>query len=512
MNRAEIFNRIPIPSLGYNRFDLSHTHKTSIKMGRLYPTLTEDTLPGDVWRIQCQVMIRAAPMIAPILEKLEVTHYLFYVPNRIVWPNWEAFITGDVTAVHPYCTQGSQPEQTPNHGSLADYLGFGVVKEGQVYDAAQFNCLPVAGYNKIWNEYFAPTGDLATYVLDTCQDGENSGLTGQGQPLQRSWSRDYFTSCLPFPQSGSVEVRIPIAHAQGSMNMKRVQTGNDANASSNIGTGTTNTGGGTKMITSDNSVEIYSDPVHTGTIADLRRAEALQRWLEAMNRGGGQYRESLLSHYGVDNRDDRVQVPEYIGAHRSNIMISEVLSTAQTNTGTNNDQIANPVGQYAGHGISASGSTTFKYYCTEHGWIHGLLNVQPRPTYLNQGRARRFFREDLYDYYWPQFQAIGDQAVYESELYLQGENRLNVFGYIQRYAEYKFRNDRVSGQMGDSLKFWHLAREFGATPTLTQSFILADPRTDIFAVSDPNEDHLFVKVYYKINVGRKMGRDPRPRL
>jgi hypothetical protein len=233
------------------------------------------------------------------------------------------------------------------------------------------------------------------------------------------------------------------------------------------------------------------------TINTLRRAFALQRWLELNARSGTRYIESILANFGVQSSDGRLNRPEYIGGSKQKMTISEVLSTAQTIDQASNDV---PIGQMAGHGISVGGGNTFNYTAEEHGWIIGIINVQPKTAY-SQGLPKKFSRVlDRLDYYWPSFANIGEQAILNQEVYCDNGETIqdleSTFGYIPRYAEYKYENNRVSGEMRDTLNYWHMGREFVSAPVLNDSFIWCDPTTRIFA--DESGAQIFAHIFNNI--------------
>lgn len=264
------------------------------------------------------------------------------------------------------------------------------------------------------------------------------------------------------------------------------------------------------VLTQNNDGNVYLDPNgslevdiegESTTINSLRRAFRLQEWLERDARGGTRYIENIFAHFGVKSSDARLQRPEYVGGGYQNMVISEVLSTAQTDPSGSQEV---PVGYLAGHGISAGGSKRFKYRAEEHGWLIGILNVQPVTAYF-QGLPRMYSRQDRLDYYWPAFANIGEQEVYNKEIKYDtaaAPDGDNVFGYIPRYAEYKYIPNRVAGEMQDTLKFWHLARDFSATPVLNESFIECNPSDRIFAVQ--NAEHIYAHVYNNVKAVRKM--------
>ena len=505
MAKANLFNSVQLPKVGSNVFDLSHDVKMSFKMGGLYPTCVMECVPGDKVKIGTETMLRFAPLIAPVMHKVNVTTHYFFVPNRILWPNWEQWITGNLNVSPPRMYYSLIPVK-----SLGDYLGFPTQAafNGLLFpDPNSQTCspFPLAAYNKIYNEYYRDQ-NLQTELVDSLVDGDNHGVfsaIAAGQVQQRAWQHDYFTSCLPWAQKGDA-VTIPI----GDVTISYDETAGGTVFRQLDGTPYTNqnslshsdAGGqprqgsttGTRYNV-DNSSQLYGT-AEAADINSLRRAFRLQEWLERNARGGTRYIESILAHFGVKSSDARLQRPEYLGGSKGKMVISEVLSTAETTL---------PVGNMAGHGISVSGGNEFRYSVEEHGWIIGLISVTPDTAY-QQGVHRSLLKLDRLDYFWPTFANIGEQEVKNSELYAEGTTIGETFGYVPRYAEYKFLNSRVAGEMRTSLDYWHLGRKFSAKPNLNGAFIKCDPSTRIFAVEDPTVDNIYGHIFNNIKAIRKM--------
>lgn len=504
-----IFNSIKLPPVNSNKFDLSHDVKLSFSMGELIPTCCMEAIPGDMFEINVENMLRFAPLISPVMHQVKVTTHYFFVPNRIVWPGWEKWITGESNVLAPFVD--ILEDDFPQPGGLADYLGYPAGAIGPVNNIPT-SAIPIAAYAKIYNEYYRDQ-NLQTELVDSCVDGDNgtnllpwwNWSTG---PLKRAWEHDYFTAALPFAQKGAA-VQIPLT----SQTNIPVEYDNPLNNFAIVRNAVTDAplSGGVNAGTTDGSLEVglnnaALDPNGTLTvdvqagatdINTLRRAFRLQEWLERNARGGTRYVENILSHFGVKSSDARLQRPEYIGGGKQNMVISEVLATAES---TNQ-----AVGQMAGHGISVGGSRNFRYRAEEHGYVIGIINVQPTTAY-QQGLHKSLTRFDRLDYAWPTFANLGEQPVLNSELLLLHPNPDSVFGYVPRYADYKFMNSRVSGEFRTTLSFWHLGRIFNPAlpPALNSAFITADPSTRIFAVTDPDEDHIYAHVFNNIKVRRKL--------
>jgi len=504
------FNSIQLPNVDSNRFDLSHDNKLSFSMGELVPTCAIETLPGDTFNISVENMLRLAPLVSPVMHNIDVITRYFFVPNRILWAEWGDFITGNSVVEAPYVAVSDC-----NVGTLADYLG---VPEFSVASPLNLSPLAFAAYLKIWDDYYRAQ-DLQTEVFVPLVPGDNGTAYGTyfdtTPPLRVAWEHDYFTSALPFAQKGP-EVQIPLTFEDNipvEFNPTDEATFmRDTSDGSLAPIGDILNSAGPVPLTSSVHVDttdgVGYDPngslvvdvqAEATTINTLRRAFSLQAFLERSARGGTRLIEFIWSHFKQKSSDARLQRPELIGTWRQKMVISEVLATAE------NDTVGVMVGDMAGHGISVGGGRGFSYHCEEHGWIIGLVTVRPRTAY-QQGIARQFTRFDRLDYPFPSFASIGEQEVLSKEVYAESLTPETVFGYIPRYAEMRFINSKVSGQFRTTLAFWHLGRIFDDTPVLNEEFIECNPRTDIFAVDDPDQDHIWAHVFNNISAVRKLPR------
>lgn len=503
MAKKNLFTQVELTKIKSNVFDLSHDVKLSFKMGELIPIMCTECVPGDKFQISCESLLRFAPLVAPVMHRMDVSMHYFFVPNRILWNHWEEFITntevaGSVPAAPVFAITGA----SPSTGTLLDYMGVPEVAgmTGTIY----VNALPFAAFQSIYNEYYRDQ-NLVTEVQSTVVDGNNAINSNCNAMRTRAWGHDYFTAALPFAQKGD-PVQIPIGSQRVVLDGS-VTTGQEFKDASNHAlpttgavTGTAVTGvldvGGVESVLDPAGTLITEDSGQAANITDLRRAFKLQEWLERAARGGTRYIEFIKSMFGVFSSDKRLQRPEYITGVKTPVVISEVLNT----TGTDDA----PQGNMAGHGVSVTQGNYGSYFCEEHGWIIGIMSCIPQTAY-QQGIPKKFLKTSPFDYYFEQFAHIGEQAIQNQELYIHSTvaERTETFGYIPRYAEYKFENNRVAGDFRSTLDFWHLGRQFSSLPALNQSFIECVPDTRIFAVED-GTDYLWAHVYNKVKAVRKM--------
>lgn len=506
-----IFNNIQTRKPRLNKFDLSHEVKLSMKMGNLYPFICEDIVPGDKFKVNSEILLRLAPMISPVMHRVDVYTHYFFVPNRIIWNEWEDFITGgesgNLSPVHP--TVAIQDSRKPLFvkGRLSDYLGLPPVETSDTLtETVHVSALPFRAYAEIYNEYFRDQN-----LEEAVAFSKGSGAVGTYEETDRlttvrnrAWEKDYFTSALPWSQRGG-EAQIPLGTVAPNYKSTSI-TATDAGGVPGAGNIKINNAINGRLEDANSApIRIENlDPMNVDatTINDLRKANRLQQWLEKSARGGSRYIEQMLVHFGVKSSDARLQRPEYLGGGKQPVVISEVLSTAGT-TG----ETARPQGDMAGHGISVGRTNSFNKRFEEHGVIMAIVSVLPKSAY-QQGIERKWTKFDKFDHYWPEFAHLGEQEIATEELWVDYKTpdlRTEVFGYQQRYAEYKYARSTVHGDMRTNLKHWHIARIFDNKPALNQSFVMADDiRKDIFAVTDPTVDELYVQIFNKVSALRPM--------
>lgn len=568
-----IFSKIPIKPAKHSRFNLSHDFKFSGDFGVLYPIFCEEVLPSDKFRISPTMLCKMAPMLAPVMHRVQARVHFFFVPNRLLWDNWESFITGGDNGLEaPPPPMLAHPKGNGfKIGSLSDYLGF---PAGDNAGAAgvPFSTFPHKAYHLIWNEYFRDQNLQQPFDFGH-GDGEDIGLKSDGLTPNTwddfdklhhiCWRKDYFTSALPSPQRGP-EVEIGLAgsapvsgyatfRADDSFNLAQITgttnpvvNGFNANtivrSSVAVSSGNVSYPAGTlfrivstvtnSTLPSEISVQPVSflqpsSPTSTSTslsadlskasgvtIAKLRQAIKLQEYYELFARAGGRYIESLRSFFGVRPQDSRLQRPEFLGGGIVPIQIGEVLqNSASTST--------SPQANMAGHGIAFGKAANVSKFFTEHGWVIGLLSILPDASYQD-GLPRKFSRSTRFDYFWPQFQHIGEQAILNKELYYGNPNPDGTFGYTPRYAEYRYIPSRVAGDFRTTLNFWHLGRLFGnsytdvesASPALNSDFVTVQtkPLNRIFSVTGDETNHFYVDVYFDFKASRPMSKFGIPKL
>lgn len=542
MSSKKIFTHVRSRVPNTNRFDLSHDLKTSLNFGKLTPIFLEECIPGDRWKIKSHSMLRFAPLVAPVMASVNVFTHFWFVPYRIMWDNWEKFITGGTSGEEePSFPRLEVQISTDGDNELLDY--FGVVAD-RASMTQEINAMPFKAYQMIWYHWYRDENlqdmlDDSSYFTDSLYDGvQDIDATSTFLEIRnRAWEHDYFTSALPFAQRGE-QVMLPepdfsvdttISYDFDSTTGFSVIRNPDGTlASDDFGeylgvTPTGNFGQGynidgtldfTNALNLDNSNKLLADSQVTMgdsarvSITELRTAIKLQEYLEKNARGGARYVEWLKNIFGVKSSDARLQLPEYIGGGKQSVVISEVLQTSETTEGS-------PQANMAGHGVSTGQSKRTNYFCEEHGMIVGIMSVMPRSSYAT-GLKRIFRKFDKFDYYLPQFAHIGEQELYNFEIFNSnhdGEN-YDTFGYMPRYIEYRFSQSRVTGEMRRELDFWNMARKFSERPYLNGAFIEMNERevSRVFADENDDYDKLYAHIFFQVSADRRIARYGTPTI
>lgn len=503
------FATVPTVSMPRSVFNRSHGHKTTFDAGYLIPILVDEALPGDTFNCRMAGFGRLATPIYPIMDNLRLDTQFFAVPYRLVWENWERFMgsqdnPGDsIDYLVPTVTT---PGGGFSVGSLYDYFGIPTDVDFSAPDSVDVNNLHARCYNLIWNEWYRDQNLQDSVVVDV-DDGPDD--SADYVLLRRGKRPDYFTTCLPWPQKGDA-VSIPLGTSAP------VDISSTGTFQYNDGGGTIHnviTAGTTTFVTNANAVTSGAVSYNSGltgtvdltaatseTINALRLAFQVQKILEKDARGGTRYVEIIKNHFNTVSPDFRMQRPEYLGGGSAIINMSVVPQTSETATTAQGNLAAYGTVSFNGHGFVKS--------FTEHCLIIGLASVRADLTYM-RGIDRMWTRQTRYDYYWPSLAHIGEQAVYSRELYVDGTaDDNNVFGYQERYAEYRHKLSLVTGQFrstaAGSLDAWHLSQDFGVTrPELNAGFIQDNPPIDR-VIATPSEPHFIFDSYFDYRCVRPM--------
>lgn len=497
-----LFDTVKVKRPKGNVFNLSAEKKLSCHFNNLTPIFLQEIVPGDKFKVSTEMLIRLAPMMAPMMHRVNAYVHYFFVPNRLVWDNWEDFITGGRTGLlaptFPSIAFNNANKSYFLKGTLADYFGLPAVTGSNLTQTMNINALPFRAYQQIYNDYYRDPnlsdpisflqGDLATDVSTIATI------------RKRCWEKDYFTSALPWVQRGA-DVSLPFVgnvtpSYKSQSNLLTSAGGTPADGSlTNVGQ-SLRSGAQNLRVENLNTMQVTATGL---TINDLRQSLRLQEWLEKNARGGARYVEQILMHFGVVSSDARLQRAEYLGGGKTPIVVSEVLATAENQ----NDGVG--VGDMYGHGIGVGNTNQFIKSFEEHGYVIGILSVLPRTAY-QQGVNKMWRKTTKFDFYFPEFAHLGEQVVDQSELYYDGIAATNgvTFGYQSRFAEYKYTQSSVHGDFRDNYAYWHMGRIFTGPPSLNTSFVEADSTKRVFRVTDPAADELYIQLYNKVMAIRPM--------
>ncbi|MCE2725118.1 MAG: phage capsid protein [Betaproteobacteria bacterium] len=467
------------PDVPRSKFVGSFTRKTTFNAGLLIPFLVDEVLPGDHLKYDCTAYVRMATPYFPMMDNQRIDTHFFFVPNRLVWSNWKRFMGEQATPEQsidlniPTITWNAGSEI--GVGSIWDYFGLPPTGSTQIIGGINVNALPFRAYNLIYSDWFRDENLIASPTLNVGDAVAFASTIGvNGFPFRRAKSQDYFTSALPWPQkftapsiqsavSGLGIAAVDLAVYGGTTVVDTDSKPNNVAYANAYDTGTT------PFWMKSDAATGYPAVYAEASVNSFRQAFLVQQLLERDARGGTRYTEIVRSHFGVVSPDARQQRPEYIGGGSSALNITPV---AQTTGG------AGAVG-VLGAAATAVGKHMASYASTEHGYVIGLMSVRSELSY-NQGIPRTFSRQTRYDFYWPSLAGLGEQAILEKEIYATGASSDdNVFGYQERWHEYRTRYSDVTGRfrtnVPNTLAAWHLTQNFASGPTLGQTFIQDNP-------------------------------------
>lgn len=534
--RGHRFSDAPAMYMKRTKFDRSHVYKTTFDSGKLIPVFVDEVLPGDTTRMSVNYFARLATPIKPIMDNIYLDWFFFFVPNRLVWEHWQNF-----------CFEQEDPDDSTDYviptvtatgnsdnayiGSLWDYFGLPVNTSGNLSD---ISALPFRAVYLIWNEWFRDEnlqksvkiqkGDT-NEVLDSSRSSEQpSWVFSSGTSIvpglscpPRGKRHDYFTSALPWTQKGP-GVEIPLGNQAPVLGFQTAKTpnlpgfsavynktsgkshewypANDYNNAPSV------TNVIVDYVTSDVS-GVYADlsSASSYTINSLRTAFQMQKFYERLARGGSRYTEVLRSFFGVVSPDARLQRPEFLGSFTKMVNVNPIAQTSATDN-------TSPQGNLSAYGVTAAKFHGFTKSFVEHGYIFGFVCARADLTY-QQGINKMWLRSTVYDFYWPTFAHLGEQAIELREIYAQGsEADTTVFGYQERYAEYRYKPSQITGKFRSSvtdgtLDKWHLSQFFSSAPTLNEEFIVENPPIErIIAV--PSEPEFLLDIGFRYTTVRPM--------
>lgn len=522
------FAMIPQANIRRSVFDRSHVYKTTFNEGQLIPYFVDEVIPGDTFTLNPVEFCRLATPVVPFMDNIYIESFFFFVPSRLVYDKWVNL-----------CGEQENPEDSTDYlvptvsltgdmtNKLPDYMG--IACASGTFNNVSVNCLPFRSYWLIWNEWFrdenlqksvkVSKGESNTVLEPMGQSTANpnyglpSGITNWYDPAPRGKRYDYFTGALPWPQKGPA-VDLPLGQ------FAPVVSDGDFIFNNNAVSGSVATGG--VYLSPTNRTTLAFNPTlgtvnglpqsyKSGlkvdlssatsiTINSLRQAFMLQRYYEIDARGGTRYTEKLQAHFGVTNPDARLQRPEFLGSHSSMMNINPVTQTSSTDSTT-------PQGNLAAYGLNAQRYHAFTKSFSEFGYVIGLINVRADLTY-QQGVNKMWLRSDVLDFYWPSFAHLGEQAIQNIEIYCQGnDDDKKVFGYQERYAEYRYKPSLITGQFRSTYKepldVWHLSQKFATLPTLSDEFIQDHPPISR-VVAVPSYPHFLLDVKFNLKCIRPM--------
>lgn len=533
--RGHRFSDAPAMYMRRTKFDRSHVYKTTFDSGKLIPVFVDEVLPGDTTRMSVNYFARLATPIKPIMDNIYLDWFFFFVPNRLVWEHWQNFCfeqedpDDSTDYVIPTVTAANNSENA-YISSLWDYFGLPVNTSGSL---SGISALPFRGVYLIWNEWFRDEnlqksvkiqkGDV-NEVLDSDRSSEQPSwvfksdaniVPGFACP-PRGKRHDYFTSALPWTQKGP-GVQVPLTgnafvyDAQGTSIPNMPPVVKEVEVAGRIMTRETEGNWphevyeynqtNANLVSSNRFSYADLESISGATISSLRTAFQMQKFYERLARGGSRYTEVLRSFFGVVSPDARLQRPEFLGSFTKMVNVNPIAQTSATDN-------TSPQGNLSAYGVTAAKFHGFTKSFVEHGYVFGFVCARADLTY-QQGINKMWLRSTVYDFYWPTFAHLSEQAIELREIYAQGsEDDTTVFGYQERYAEYRYKPSQITGKfrssvIDGSLDKWHLSQFFKNPPTLNEEFIVENPPIDrIIAV--PSEPEFLLDIGFRYTTVRPM--------